>query len=250
VCNFPGINAAEAAVAAATANSVPLKAQAKAKPLRASWSSKRPTSSGYFGVYQSNKSTRWCAQISRNSKVFSIGTFDTKEEAAAAYDEGALNIYGSACNTTDHYGTHTGPSLNFGSIEEAREVREQAAAERAMLSVGEVAEQPKKPKSGYYGVYSHSKSFMASLRCNGSSYSASASEILEAAAVYDALARQFRGALAVCNFPDTHGAVDDRPVRIRVGGRRRDSGTSRTALLSSVCPDIPIKQLKNENEES
>ena len=44
-------------------------------------------SSGFYGVYASGK--RWQARIYYNSKKHNLGTFDTKQEAALAYDRKA-----------------------------------------------------------------------------------------------------------------------------------------------------------------
>lgn len=49
--------------------------------------------SGYRGVFQTSAG-KWQAQIAKGGKRLTLGTFDNKEEAAAAYDEAAKEIHG------------------------------------------------------------------------------------------------------------------------------------------------------------
>lgn len=52
--------------------------------------------SGYKGVWQrtETKSKRWCAEITVNHRKISLGTFDTPQEAHAAYCEAAQKHFG------------------------------------------------------------------------------------------------------------------------------------------------------------
>jgi hypothetical protein len=68
--------------------------------------------SGFHGVTAHGK--RWKAQIRYNSKNHHIGTFDTKQEAALAYDRAARQ-----CGK--------GKPLNYESIEAAEEAAAVAA---------------------------------------------------------------------------------------------------------------------------
>jgi hypothetical protein len=51
--------------------------------------------------------SKWCAQISYAGKKYSLGSFSTKEEAAAAYDAAARQ----------HKGGESGVVFNFESAE-------------------------------------------------------------------------------------------------------------------------------------
>jgi hypothetical protein len=50
------------------------------------------SSSGYRGVRLTKG--RWAARVRHSKREISLGTYDTREEAARAYDAAALRIYG------------------------------------------------------------------------------------------------------------------------------------------------------------
>lgn len=54
----------------------------------------RNNSSGYKGVYWHKTNKKWHAQIKVNYKTIFLGCFNTKEEAALAYNNGALKHQG------------------------------------------------------------------------------------------------------------------------------------------------------------
>jgi hypothetical protein len=79
--NYESIRAAEVAVAAAQAGIFADALVAGPKQPKP-----RPPS-GFYGVYAIGK--RWSAKISYDSKNHNLGCFDTKQEAALAYDRAA-----------------------------------------------------------------------------------------------------------------------------------------------------------------
>ena len=50
--------------------------------------------SGYKGVYWEKNNNKWKAQIGHNRKRIHLGRYDRKEDAAAAYDKKALELFG------------------------------------------------------------------------------------------------------------------------------------------------------------
>jgi hypothetical protein len=91
--------------------------------------------SGFYGVCASGK--RWTAQIDYDSKQQNLGSFDTKQEAALAYDRAVLQ-----CGK--------GKPVNYESIEAAEDASAQAQTEFTLVH----PQQPKsRPASGFYGVY-------------------------------------------------------------------------------------------------
>jgi hypothetical protein len=59
---------------------------------------KRQGSSKYKGVSFWKRDNNWTAQITHNYKPYKIGYFDTEEDAAAAYNAKALELYGEFAN--------------------------------------------------------------------------------------------------------------------------------------------------------
>ncbi len=54
--------------------------------------------SQFKGVWKTMDGKRWVSQITANHKRVHIGTFDSEQEAAAAYNEAAERLQGEFCN--------------------------------------------------------------------------------------------------------------------------------------------------------
>jgi hypothetical protein len=134
--------------------------------------------SGFYGVSANGK--RWIAQISYGSKNHYLGLFDTKQEAALAYDREA-----GQCREDK--------LLNYDSIKAAEEAVIEAQAEYTL--VHEMCAGPKQPKprppSGFYGVYALRKRWQAHIRYDSKNHNLGTFDTKqEAALAYDRNARQ------------------------------------------------------------
>jgi hypothetical protein len=57
----------------------------------------KSNTSGYKGVTWSKATQKWRAQIKLNNKSYHLGVFQTKEDAAKAYQEAAKRLHGEFC---------------------------------------------------------------------------------------------------------------------------------------------------------
>jgi hypothetical protein len=136
-------------------------------------------SSGFYGVYASS-GKRWQAQIHYDGKAHTLGTFDTKQEAALAYDRKARQ-----CGKDK--------PLNYENIKAAKEAAVQAQAEHIL--VHDICAGPKQPKprppSGFYGVSANKKRCKAQIRYDSKMHNLGTFDTKqEAALAYDSRARQ------------------------------------------------------------
>jgi hypothetical protein len=167
--NYNSIEAAEEAAAEAEAEHTLVYGMG-AEP------KKRRQPAGFYGVAANGK--RWKAQICYGGKNRHIGTFDTKQEAALAYDREARE--------------HSGKKRsNYNSIEAAEEAAAEAEAEHTL--VHGMGAEPKKRRqpSGFHGVIAEGRRWAARIYYGGKQHYISAFDTKqEAALAYDRAARE------------------------------------------------------------
>jgi hypothetical protein len=189
--NYDSIQAAEAAaaqakVAYASAPHLCAPPQVKPKPRQKKSSSKiilKKPGSGFYGVKANWTKTGWLANVEYSGKEHFLGIFDTKQQAALAYDREARQ-----CGEEK--------PLNYESIEQAEEAAVLAEAEYA-LSQSEVCTSQDlraRPGSGFFGVYDEGKRWQAQITSSDKTHWLGTFDTKEEAALaYDREARQCEG---------------------------------------------------------
>jgi hypothetical protein len=166
--NYESITAAEgAAVRAQAAYTLAHPKQPKPRP-----------ASGFYGVSANGK--RWQATICYDSKTHFLGYFDTKHEAALAYDRKARQ-----CGEDK--------LLNYESMKAAEEAAAEAQAEHILVhDMCAGPQQPKpRPASGFYGVGASGKRWIAQIYYDSTQHHLGSFDTKqEAALAYDRKARQ------------------------------------------------------------
>jgi hypothetical protein len=188
--NYESIKAAEEAAA---------KAQAEYIPMHPPQPKPRPAS-GFYGVCEHRN--RWKAQICYGGKPQHLGTFDTKQKAALAYDRAARQRGKSNL-------------LNYDSIKAAEEAAEQAQA--GYTPVQPPPTQPRsRPASGFYGVCEKGKRWEVQIRYDSKQhYLGTFDTKQEAALAYDRVARQ-HGKKNLLNY-DSIEAAEEAATQAQVG---------------------------------
>jgi hypothetical protein len=152
-------------------------------------------SSGFHGVTAKGK--RWAARIYYGGKKHYIGAFDTKQEAALAYDRAAR----------EHGGGKR--KLNYNSIEAAEEAAAEAEAEHTL--VHGMGAEPKKhcQPSGFHGVTAHGKYWKARITYGDKRhYLGTFDTEQEAALAYDRAAREHDGGKKKLNYNSIEAAEE------------------------------------------
>jgi hypothetical protein len=141
--------------------------------------------SGFYGVTAAKK--RWAAQINYGGNKHSLGSFDTKQQAALVYDREARKHGGGE------------KLLNYETIEQAMQAAAAAEAEHALAHPPQ--EVRARPPSGFYGVYAYGKRWAAYISYGGKQHRLGCfGTKQQAALVYDREARQHGGGEKPLNY--------------------------------------------------
>lgn len=163
----------------------------------------RRASSRYTGTFLqrgANSPRPWAAQLQVGKNVYSLGQWATEEQAAIAYDRGALHYLGD------------GSFLNF-----PRKARRLGGLPEEELQRWATHERKKKTTSRYIGVHLSFDKWAACVGSAGETIHVGRFDSEEEAAIErDRVALRVHGAKARLNFDPTTGEeIRGRPVKVR-----------------------------------
>jgi hypothetical protein len=179
---------------------------------------------------------QWQAKISYDGERHHLGNFDTRQEAALAYDKEVRKCGGE------------NKLLNYNTTEEAEE-----AAAQARVEYGP-SRQRARPASGYYGVYAKGKRWQ-SMVCFGSKkhHLGSFDTKQEAALAYDKEARKSGKEGKMLNYDTIEEAEEAaaqaqtqttyarRQGRVKTSRRRVDAGEKDLSSRGVPMNDLTSK---------
>ena len=192
--------------------------------------------SGFYGVTDgyaraniatSWKLKKWQARLRYDGKLHDLGRFNTKQEAAAAYDIVARQQKGNdaVCSW---------PSAEEGAAAAALASSEWERENPAGL------EKPR-PKSGFYGVRANGKKWQVTLCYAGKLHClGSFNTKQEAAVAHDKAARQHKGNDAACNFPSV-GEGDAAAALASSEWERENPEAMKPRAKRELAPSIPLR---------
>jgi hypothetical protein len=162
---------------------------------------------------------QWKAQIYYGSKQHYLGTFETKQEAALAYDREARQ-----CGKDK--------PLNYKSINAAEEAAVQAQAVHP--------KQPKpRPTSGFYGVSANKKRWEANINYDSTQHYLGTFETKqEAALAYDREARQC-GEDKLLNY-ESIKAAEEAVAEAQVTQRAESNEAKKLSPIAAICLQVAI----------
>jgi len=169
------------------------------------------SAAGYKGVVQDKTSGRWRAKIKANGVEHRLGTYNTAEEAAAAYNWAARELYGEGVALND---------VQMGQQPPARRILSEIHQHKPTRSV-----------SGYKGVVQDKSSgaWQAKIKANGVlRFLGLYDTAEEAAAAYNWAARELYGEGASLNDVP----MDDRPPVRRTQSLSQQRRRARDSYIS------------------
>ena len=197
-----------------------------------------PKTSIYTGVcYLSTgkKINRWLAQISHLTKCYYLGCFATQEEAALAYDEKALELFGKEAklNFPDLSLEEMIQKRRMLTLEQRKAGRSDSSTFSAYLGVARVPPEKKRAKPWTASISYKGKAYYLGLFVTEE----------EAALTYDEKSIEFYGSGRKRNFPDL--SLDEiKEKRIELKKITEKNLPERKSVSSSSPQSEKVKHTK------